>query len=42
MLGAMSYGGGGIGVDMRKCLDSAIVLNRISSVSLDGVVITGQ
>lgn len=42
MLSSMSYGDGAISVDMRKSFDSAIDPNRISSVSLDGVVITGQ
>ncbi|MCM1373701.1 MAG: hypothetical protein NC245_01255 [Muribaculum sp.] len=42
MLSSMSYGHGAISVDMRKSFDSAIDPGRISSVSLDGVVITGQ
>lgn len=42
MLSSMSYGDGAISVDMRKSFDSAIDPDRISSVSLDGVVITGQ
>ena len=42
MLCAMSYGFGEISVDMRKSFDSAIDPDAISSVSLDGVVITGQ
>lgn len=42
MLCSMGYGSGEISVDMRKSLDSAINPDAISSVSLDGVAITGQ
>lgn len=42
MLSSMSYGDGQISVDMRKSFDSAIDPDRISGVSLDGVVITRQ
>ncbi len=42
LLSAMSYGFGEISVDMRKSFDSAIDPNAISSICLDGVVITGQ